>query len=162
MYKVYIETKIDKSSADEISQMNTLAEMVGKELLKADNMIVYINGINIDRSELSELNLDAFVRLQDESDAKGPEVIIHELSKVSNGIGKEIYKELQKVYFDKNINKGLLYVKEKFGAQDVPSVIVNVISRLSQEDKKWLNSNMQAIARAISDGIKISFTLKQC
>jgi len=162
MYKIYIETKRDKSSMDEMAQINMLAEMVGKELLKADNIIVYINGINVDRSELSGLNLDAFVRLQDESNTKGPEVMVHELSKVSNGIGKEIYRELQKAYYDKNLNKGLIYVKEKFGVQDVPSVIINVISRLSQEDKNWLNTNMQAIARAISDGIKTSFTLKQC
>jgi len=158
MYKVYIETENNTSE----NQMNELAELVGKELLKNDNIIVYINGSNVDRAELTDLKLDAFVRLQDKSETKGPEVSIHELSKVSNGIGKEIYRELQKVYYDKTIDKGLIYIKEKFGAKDTPSVIVNVISKANLEDKNWLLANMASVARAIGDGIKISFTLKQC
>lgn len=159
MYKIYIETENDSEFK---AQMDEMAGLIARELLLKDNMIVYINGINLTRQDISEINLSAYIKLQDKSSSKGFEVKINELSKVSNGLGKEIYKEMRKVYYDKNEDKGVMYVNEKIGIQDVPSVLINLINKTQKENIEWLENNMIIIAKAISDGIKKSFVLKQC
>ena len=123
MYKVYIET----NNGNEI---NELAELIKIELLKSDNIIVYINDLEVNKSESLNLQMNLYVKLQDEGKLKGPEVIMYELSDISNGLAKEIYKSLNKVYYDKTVNKGVIYSKEKFGLNNMPSVKVNVINKM--------------------------------
>lgn len=86
------------------------------------------------------------------------------MSKVSNGLGKEIYKEIRKVYHDENQDKGLIY-KEKVFTKDfgnTPAVVINIISMNNEKDIAWLNENTEKIGYAISAGIMASFNLKPC
>lgn len=159
MYRVYIETELESEYKN---QMEELAMLVAKELLRIDNIIVYVNGKDLSRDENIEININAYVRLQSSDKENGLDVRINELSKVSNGLAKEIYKEIIKIYYDKNYNKGISYVKEKIGIKDVPSVILNLFSTLNINEQNWFKNNNELIARAISTGIKTSFTLKQC
>lgn len=159
MYRVYIETEMESEYK---MQMEELAMLIAKELLRTDNIIVYVNGKDLSRDENIDININAYVKLQSSNGEGGLEVTLNELSKVSNGLAKEIYKEIIKIYYDKNYNKGVTYVKEKIGIKDVPSVILNLFSTLNINELNWFKNNNVLIARAISTGIKTSFTLKQC
>lgn len=157
MYKIFID------SSDN-SLIIKLSKEIEKSLLSNDNCIVYMNNSNNSRYSVQNLDLDAYIFLQGEVENGGPEIILEEMSKVSNGLGKEIYKEIRKVYHDENQDKGVIYkekvFEEDFG--DTPAVLVNIISIDNAKDVEWLSNNTEKIAVAISSGIMASFKLKPC
>lgn len=154
MYKIFID------SSDN-SLIIKLSKEIEKSLLLNDNCIVYMNN---PRYSVQDLDLEAYILLQGEVVNGGPEIILEEMSKVSNGLGKEIYKEIRKVYYDENQDKGVIYkekvFEEDFG--DTPAVVVNIISMDNSKDVEWLSNNTEKIAVAISSGIMASFKLKPC
>lgn len=157
MYKIFID------SSDN-SLIIKLSNEIEKSLLSNDNCIVYMNNSNNPRYSVQDLELDAYILLQGEVVNGGPEIILEEMSKVSNGLGKEIYKEIRKVYHDENQDKGLIYKDKVFEKDfgDTPAVLVNIISMDNSKDVEWLGNNTEKIAVAISSGIMASFKLKPC
>lgn len=158
MYKIFID-----NSNNEL--IKTLSKKVQDALLAHDNCIVYNNSKTTERDDIIDnVELDAYIYIQERASTKGPEVILDEENKFSNGIAKEVYKEIRKIYHDKQIDKGLVYKKNVFNSNlnSVPSIIINIIDINNSDDIKWLEQGIEEIALAISRGIMISFELKLC
>lgn len=157
MYKIFIDSSKN-------SLIIKLSKEIERSLLSKDNCIVYMNNLGNTRYLAQDLDLDAYIFLQGEVVTGGPEIILEEMSKVSNGLGKEIYKEIRKVYYDDSQDKGLVYKEKVFEKDfgDTPAVVINIISMDNSKDIEWLDKNTEKIAEAISSGIVASFKLKPC
>lgn len=161
MYKIYL----DSSNSELMIQ---LVNSVQAFLLKSDKCIVYKRRENETREnvllQIDRLELDAYIMIQDKASSKGPEVLVEEMNKISNGLAKEVYKEVNNVYNIQDIDKGIVYksgvIEKEF--REIPAIILNIICLSETSDINWLKNNMESIAEAISTGILRSFTLKQC
>ena len=159
MYKIFV----DNSDNEMVLK---LSKEIQRILLTYDNCIVYeYNNKNETKEKLlSDIELNAYVYIQENADGKGPEVILDEENNKANGIGKEVYKEIKKIYNCKDIDKGLIYMNNLFGNElkNIPAIKINIVDINDQDDIRWLDESKNSVAQAISNGIIKSFGLKFC
>lgn len=151
MYKIYIENEDNQ-------YINQLSQQIKKELLKNDNLIVYLD----ENSDITRLELDAHLIIQS-GEKDGPEVVVKETQMISNGLAKEVCKELEKVYYN-NINRGVLYKTKILENENdnMPEILILISNLNNKEDVKWLVESCDRISAAICKGVVRSFELKQC
>ncbi|MBR5227033.1 MAG: hypothetical protein IKV94_00110 [Clostridia bacterium] len=161
MYKIFIDI-------DENKQKGVLKELglaLKTELIKNDNYIVYDN-FSQNKLIANELEINLFIRLQEIINNQNKlEIIIDENSKVSNGFGKEIYKELEKIYFKANLGNGVIYknnVSNILKEQNTPVVFIGIINYNDKAQIEWTNNNMKELAQTINIGIGNAFGLIPC
>lgn len=158
MYKIFID-----SSDNEL--IRNLSNKTRNNLISHDNCIVYGGDSNAKYDiSITNLELNAYVYIQENAQGSGPEILLEGKNRLSNGIGKEVYKGIQKIYNNNNVDKGLIYKDGifKIPLDNVPSILINVIDIKNSDDVKWLSENTDNVAQAISNGIIAGFNLKHC
>lgn len=175
MYKVYLSPSTqDKSfgkgdfGAEEY-RMNQIADYVEKRLLETKEFIVFRNKPNMTKKEIIEesnsLNVEMHIAIHSNyGGAQGPECFVKVGDERSNGIAKEIYKKIMKIYYDKDIDNGLSYNNEIIEIMSVESssVLIEVGYHDNIKDANWIVGNIEKIGIAIAEGIRESLKLKVC
>lgn len=169
MYKVYINIASKNSNnIYEEQAMQKLLKEVETNLLKEDKYIVY-NGVDkttdeaIDES--NKIGSDLHLVLQNTTgSSKGPVVFIKTGDDMSNGFGKEIYKEIMKIYNDKSVDNAIDFDTkiseiEKSPKSGVATLLYSVDNK---KDSQWFMNNINLIALAITNGIIKGFALRPC
>lgn len=175
MYKVYLSPSTQEKSFGvgeygvEEFRMNQIADVVEQVLLRKGEFAVFRNVSNMTKEEIiadsNEVKPNIHVALHTKYDNNpGVECYIKVGCEVSNGFGKEIYKEVMKVYYDNTIDKGLIYDESivEINKVDSPAVLVMLGCHDIADDAKWIVENIDAIGQAIANGIIKGFTLKPC
>lgn len=175
MYKVYLSPSTQDKSfgvgdfGTEEYRMNQIADVVEKRLLETREFIVFRNKLNATKKEIIEesnsLKIDMHISMHSNyGGAQGPECFVKVGDERSNGIAKEIYKNIMKIYYDKNIDNGLSYNGEltEIMGVDASSVLVEVGYHDNVKDARWIIDNIEKIGIAIAEGIETSLKLKVC
>lgn len=169
MYKVYINIDSKDSAVilEEQAMQNLLRE-VEANLLKEDKYIVY-NGIGKTTAqaiaESNKVNSDLHLVLQNtKGNSKGPVVFIKTGHDMSNGFGKEIYREVMKVYNDKSVDNAIDFDTKVNEIEKAPNsgVALLLFSVDNINDTRWFLNNIRPIGEAITKGIIKGFNLKPC
>ena len=175
MYKVYLSPSTQDKSfgvgnfGTEEFRMNQIADVVEKRLLDIGEYLVFRDKGGMNKDEIikdsNKQNIDIHVAIHSNfGDKKGIETYIKVGDEKSNGFGKEVYKELIKIYYDKNIDNGLMYdesIKEIMNVKS-PAILVEVGGHDNKEDSIWIITNIENIGIAIANGIVKGFALKPC
>lgn len=175
MYKVYLSPSTQEKSfgvgdfGTEEFRMNQIADVVERTLLQSGDYAVFRNVSNMTKEEIikdsNEINPNIHVAIHSnyENDP-GPECYVKVGDEVSNGFGKEVYKEVLKVYHDKSIDKGIIYDEKivEINKVNSPAILMMLGSHNDEKDSKWIVANIDNIGRAIARGIMKGFTLKPC
>lgn len=175
MYKVYLSPSTQDKSfgvgdfGTEEYRMNQIADEIEKRLLESGEFIVFRNKPNMTKKEIVEesnsLKMDIHIAVHSNyGKAQGSECFVKVGDERSNGIAKEIYKNIMKIYYDKSIDNGLSYNSEIVEIMQVEasSVLVEVGYHDNINDAKWIVDNIEKIGIAIAEGIKASLKLKVC
>lgn len=175
MYKVYLSPSTrDKKFGDnyfgtEEFRMNQIADALETYLLQTGNFAVYrnVNGMTIDETikDSNDVRPDVHIGIYCGYNNKpGINCYVKVGDMVSNGIGKEINKQLVNIYYNKNIDNGLIYEESIVEIHKVnsPAIKIEVGSIESEEDVSWIISNIENIGKAIAIGIEKGFALKVC
>jgi len=175
MYKVYLSPSTQSTSfgaqdfGTEEYRMNQIADSVEKRLLETGEFIVFRNKTNMTKKEIIEqsnnLKTDMHIAIHSNyGGAQGPECFVKVGDERSNGIAKEIYKSLMRIYYDRSIDNGLSYNNEivEIMSVETSSVLVEVGYHDNIKDAKWIVENIEKIGIAIADGIIASLKLKVC
>jgi len=175
MYKVYLSPSTQDKSFGvedfgvEEFRMNQIADEVEKELLKRKKYVVYRNKTSMNKEDIIEdsnnLNVDVHIAIHSYyGKRQGPECYTQVGSEVSNGFAKSIYQEVNKTYYDKNIDNGIFYDESIVEIMKVkrPAVLVQIGCHENKEDVNWIIKNTKKIGIAIANGIEKGFKLKPC
>ena len=175
MYKVYLSPSTQDKSfgvgdfGTEEFRMNEIADEVERKLLETGDFIVFRNKPNMTKKQIIEqsntLKSDMHIAIHSNyGGAAGPECFVKVGDERSNGIAKEIYKNIIKVYYDKSIDNGLSYNSEIMEIMEVNSsaVLVEVGYHDNIKDARWIVDNIEKIGVSIAEGIKESLKLKVC
>ena len=175
MYKVYLSPSTNDKSfginnfGTEEFRMNQIADAVETYLLQTGEFAVYrnVNGMTIDEiiKDSNDVNPDAHVAIHSGYNNKpGTNCYVKVGDNVSNGIGKEVHKQLLAIYHNKNIDNGLSYDESIIEIHKVksPAIKIEIGSRENEKDVNWIIENMESIGEAIAIGIKKGFALKMC
>lgn len=175
MYKIYLSPSVQDKSfgvgdfGTEEYRMNAIADVVERKLLQNGQFLVFRNKKRMNKNDIikesNELNVNIHIAIHSNYGGdQGPECFVKVGDERSNGIAKEIYKEIMKIYYNKNIDNGLLYNNEIVEIMTVKAsaVLVEVGYHDNINDAKWIVNNMEKIGVAIADGIISSLKLKAC
>lgn len=164
MYKVYLSPSTEENVfgvgdfGSKSYRMNQIVEEVEKELLMLKRYIVY-------RGETKDNDVDIYIKIESSNDVpQGVQCYPSLNSMRANGVAKEIYKELQKIYYDKNVDNGVIYDNNKMQMIDVnlPAVIIEVGCHKNLNDVNWIITNIEEIGKKIAMGIDKGMNLKLC
>lgn len=175
MYKVYLSPSTQDKSfgtgdfGTEEFRMNQIADAVEKILLQSGDYAVFRNVPGMTKEEIirdsneTKPNIHIAIHSNYENDP-GPSCYVKVGDEVSNGFGKEIYKEVMAIYHDKSIDKGLIYDEKivEINKVNSPAILMMLGSHNNVKDAEWLVGNIDNIGRAIARGIVKGFTLKPC
>lgn len=175
MYKVYLSPSTQSNSlgvgnfGTEEYRMNMIVDVVERKLLEQGQILIFRNKPSMNKNEIiaesNKLKTDIHIAVHSNyGEAQGPECFVKVGDERSNGIAKEIYKELMKVYYDKTVDNGLFYNNEILEVMTVNSsaVLVEIGYHDNIKDAKWIVENIEKIGIAIADGIIASLKLKTC
>lgn len=175
MYKVYLSPSTQDKSFGvgdfgvEDFRMNQIADIVQQELLQRGNYAVFRNVSGMTKEEIiadsNEVKPDVHVAIHSNYGNKiGCECYVKVGDERSNGFGKEVYKQVLALYYDKSQDNGIIYDKNVVEINSVlsPAILVEVGCHDNENDSKWMVANIQNIGRAIANGIEKGFTLKVC
>lgn len=175
MYKVYLSPSTkDKSFGinnfgTEEFRMNQIADAVETYLLQAGNFAVYrnVNGMTVDEiiKDSNDVKPDVHIAIHSSYENKqGVNCYVKVGDNLSNGIGKEVYKQLITIYHNKKTDNGLIYDKSiiEINKAKSPAIKIEVGSRENEQDAIWIVSNIENIGKAIAQGIEKGFALKTC
>ncbi len=175
MYKVYLSPSTRAKSfgtnnfGTEEFRMNQIADIVERELLKTGEFAVYrnVNGMTIDEiiKDSNDVGPNVHVAIHSSYGNKlGCNCYVRVEDDLSNGIGKEIYKQLLSIYYNKNMDNGLTYDKTITEIHKVNSAAIKIElgNRENKEDANWIIYNIENIGKAIAIGIEKGFALKLC
>lgn len=175
MYKVYLSPSTkDKSFGinnfgTEEFRMNQIADAVETYLLQTGEFAVYrnVNGMTIDEiiKDSNDIKPDVHVSIHSGYNNKpGINCYVKVGDNVSNGMCKEVYKQVHTIYNNKNIDNGLTYDESIIELHRVnsPAIKIEVGSRENEQDVIWIVSNVENIGKAIAQGIAKGFALKVC
>ncbi len=175
MYKVYLSPSTkDKSFGinnfgTEEFRMNQIADAVETYLLQTGEFAVYrnVNGMTIDEiiKDSNDVKVDAHIAIHSSFGNKsGLNCYVKVGDNLSNGIGKEVYKQVLGSYHNKSIDNGITYDESVIEIHKVKSaaIKIEVGSRENEQDASWIITNLENIGKAIAMGIEKGFTLKVC
>lgn len=175
MYKVYLSPSTQTKSFGvgdfgvEEFRMNQICDVVERDLLQRGDYAVFRNVAGMTKEEIitdsNEVNPNIHVAIHSNYGNKpGCECYVKVGDEISNGFGKEIYKEVLALYYNKSIDNGLVYDKNVIEINKVnsPAILIEVGCHDNQNDSKWMVENIENIGHAISRGIEKGFTLKVC
>lgn len=175
MYKVYLSPSTQEKSfgvgdfGTEEFRMNQIADVVEQSLLKAGEYAVFRNVADMTKEEIikdsDDVNANIHVAIHSRYGTNlGPSCYIKVGDEVSNGFGKETYKEIMNIYYDKKIDNGLVYDEKIMEINKVksPAILVMVGSHENTREARWIIDNITNLGEAISKGIQKGFCLKVC
>lgn len=175
MYKIYLSPSTQDKSfgvgdfGTEEFRMNQIADVVERKLLESGEFLVFRNKPNMTKNQIidesNNLKIDMHIAVHSNyGGAMGPECFVKVGDEKSNGIAKEIYKSIMKVYHDKSIDNGLSYNKDivEIMGVEASAVLVEVGYHDNVKDARWIVGNIEKIGVAIAEGIIASLKLKIC
>lgn len=175
MYKVYLSPSTQTKSFGvgdfgvEEFRMNQIADVVERELLQDGEYAVFRNVSGMSKEEIisdsNEVKPNIHVAVHSNYGNKpGCECYVKVGDDISNGFGKEVYREVLALHYNKNIDNGLVYDKNviEINKVNAPAILIEVGCHDNENDSKWMITNIDNIGRAIARGIKKGFTLKVC
>ena len=175
MYKVYLSPSTQDKSFGvgnfgvEEFRMNQIADVVEQSLLQSGEYAVFRNVSGMTKEEIIADSNDAKPNIHvaihsNYGNKPGCECYVKVGDETSNGFGKEVYKEVLALHYDKNIDNGLVYDKNivEINKVNAPAILIEVGCHDNYNDAKWIIANTQNIGRAIARGIEKGFTLKVC
>jgi N-acetylmuramoyl-L-alanine amidase len=175
MYKIYLSPSTQDKSlgvgeyGTEEYRMNMIADVVERILVGSGDFIVYRNRREMSREniikESNSLNVDIHVAIHSNyGGSNGPECFPKVGCERSNGVAKEIYKELKKIYYNKGTDNGIIYNDKIVETTSVnsPAVLVEVGYHDNLKDAEWIINNIYIIGEAIASGIIEGMKLKVC
>ena len=175
MYKVYLSPSTQDKSfgvgafGTEEFRMNQIADVVENILLGTGEYAVFRNVSGMTKEEIiaDSNEVTPFIHVAIHSNygnKPGCECYVKVGDEVSNGFGKEVYKEVLALYYDKNIDNGLVYDEKIVEINKVisPAILIEVGCHENENDSKWIVSNIEKIGEAIARGIEKGFNLKYC
>ena len=175
MYKVYLSPSLKSKSIGvenyglESYQMNKIADEVEKCLEKDGKFIIFRSKEFMTREEIIDdsksIKPDIHIAIHSKmGDKEGPECYTKVNSEISNGFAKEIYKAIQSIYYNKDIDNGVIYDDKIIEIMSVnsPAVLIQVGCHESVNDARWIEKNTKNIGEAIANGIITGFELKPC
>ena len=175
MYKVYLSPStqdksfgVDNFGSEEF-RMNQIADVVQEMLLSKGGYVVYRNVRNMTKEEIindsDEVRPDIHIAIHSNyGNKQGCECFVKVEDRISNGFAKEIYKNINKIYYDSNIDNGIIYDKDIIEINKVksPAILIEVGYHDNKNDAKWIVNNIKNIGEAIAEGIESAFKLKVC
>ena len=175
MYRIYLSPSTQEKSfgvgdfGTEEFRMNQIADVVEHSLLRDGEYAVFRNVENMTKEEIindsDEIAPNIHVAIHSNYGTTiGPVCYVKVGDDTSNGYGKEIYKEIMSIYYNKEIDNGLVYDEKivEINKALAPSVLVIVGNHENQRDSKWIVDNITNIGESIASGIRKGFTLKVC
>jgi len=175
MYKVYLSPSTQDKSFGignfgvEEFRMNQIADVVEKILLLDGEYAVFRNVEGMSKEEIiadsNGVKPNIHVAIHSNYGNKpGCECYVKVGDETSNGFGKEVYKEVLALQYDKSIDNGLVYDKNVIEINKVnsPAILIEVGCHDNENDAKWIIENIENIGRAIARGIVRGFSLKVC
>ena len=170
MYKVYLSPQTqDENIGAEQFRMQQIADVVEQYLLQTGDYAVYRNVINMTQQEIindsNEVKPDMHVAIHSNYGTnKGIECYVKVGCEKSNGFGKEIYKQVLSIYYDKNVDNGLFYDAkiQEINKVECPAILIVVGNHNNMSDIAWIANNIENIGQEISKGIEKGFMLKSC
>lgn len=175
MYKVYLSPSTQDKSfgvgdfGSEEFRMNQIADSVERNLLQTGEYAVYRNVPGMTKEEIimdsNEVKPWVHIAIHSNYGNKvGCECYVKVGDEVSNGFGKEIYKEIMKIYYNKDIDNGLIYDQNILEINKVtaPAILIEIGCHDNENDVNWILSNVEKIGKSIANGIIKGFTLKPC
>lgn len=175
MYKVYLSPSTQDKTfgignfGNESYRMNQIADEVEKQLLILREYVVYRNNFQMTKEDIIEdsNNQKADIHIiihSNYNEERGISCYIKENCLRSNGVAKEVYKQLQSIYYDKNIDNGIIYDNkiEEISKVNNASVLVEVGCNKNLQDANWIAQNIKEIGKAIAIGIDKGIHLKLC
>ena len=122
MYKVYLSPSTQDKSFGvgdfgvEEFRMNQIADVVEQSLLQSGEYAVFRNVSGMTKEEIIADSNDAKPNIHvaihsNYGNKPGCECYVKVGDETSNGFGKEVYKEVLALHYDKNIDNGLVYDK---------------------------------------------------
>ena len=165
MYKVYLSPSTQDKSFGvgdfgvEEFRMNQIADVVEQVLLQTGEYAVFRNVSGMTKEEIikdsDEVKPNIHVAIHSNYGNKpGCECYVKVGDETSNGFGKEVYREVLALHYNKNI--------EEINKVNSPAILIEVGCHDNDNDAKWIISNIDNIGRAIARGIAKGFTLKVC
>lgn len=175
MYKVYLSPSTQSKSfgigdfGTEEYRMNEIADAVERKLLGTGKFLVFRNKANMTKNDIikesNDLKTDMHIAIHSNyGGSQGPECFVKVGDERSNGVAKEIYKSIMRVYYDKNIDNGLSYNDEivEIMSVEASGVLVEVGYHDNIKDAKWIIENTEKIGASIAEGVIESVKLKVC
>lgn len=175
MYKVYLSPSTQDKSFGighfgvEEFRMNQIADVVERVLLENGEYAVFRNVSGMTKEEIikdsDDINPNIHIAIHSNyGNKQGCECYIKVGCEISNGFGKEIYKEVLALYYDKSIDNGLIYDENIIEINKVnsPAILIEAGCHDNVDDSNWMVANIDNIGRAIARGIIKGFTLKVC
>lgn len=175
MYKVYLSPSTQSKSFGigdfgvEEFRMNQIADVVERALLESGEYAVFRNVSDMTKEEIikdsNEVNPNIHVAIHSNYGNKpGCECYVKVGDEVSNGFGKEVYREVLTIYYNKNVDNGLVYDKNviEINRVESPAILIEVGCHDNKTDAEWIIANIEKIGKAIARGIEKGFTLKPC
>ena len=175
MYKVYLSPSTQSKSfgvgsyGSEEFRMNQIADVVEQTLLETGDYAIYRNVSQMTKDEIVQDSNEARPNVHiaihsDYGNNKGIKCYVKVGDEASNGFGKEIYKEVLGIYYDKKIDNGIIYDEKivEINKVNSPAALIVVGCHDDEYDSKWIVTNINAIGSAIAKGIEKGFTLKIC
>lgn len=175
MYKVYLSpSNKDKifgvnNFGTEEFRMNQIADAIERYLLQTGEFAVYRNVLDMTIEEIikdsNEVRPDIHIAIHSGlNKSAGTNCYVKMGDNISNGIGKEVNKQILAIYHNKNIDNGLTYDESVIEIHRVnaPAIKIEVGSRENEQDVSWIIANVENIGKAIAIGIEKGFALKVC
>lgn len=175
MYKVYLSPSSQSKSFGvgdfgvEDFRMNQIADVVEQMLLQTGEYAVFRNVSGMTKEEIikdsNEVKPDIHIAIHSNyGNKQGCECYVKVGDEKSNGFGKEIYKEVLALYYDKSIDNGLVYDGNviEINRVEASAILIEVGCHDNPNDVKWMIANIDNIGRAIYRGIEKGFSLKVC
>ena len=149
--------------------MNQIADVVEQLLLKSGKYVVYRNISGMSKEEIikNSNEVSPYIHIAIHSqygNRPGCECYVKVGDEISNGFGKEIYKEVLELYNNKNMDNGIVYDKSVIEINKVnsPAVLIEVGCHDNIDNAKWIVQNIHNIGKAIYKGIEKGVALKVC
>ena len=175
MYKVYLSPSTQDKSFGigdfgvEEFRMNQIADVVQQDLLQRGEYAVFRNVSGMTKEEIikdsNEIKPNIHVAIHSNyGNRPGCECYVKVGDELSNGFGKEVYKEVLALHYNKSIDNGLIYDKNVIEINKVssPAILIEVGCHDNENDSKWMVANIERIGKAIARGIIKGFKLKVC
>ena len=175
MYKVYLSPSTQSKSFGvenygvEEFRMNQIADAVERILLQDGDYAVFRNVTGMTKEEIikdsNEVGPNIHVAIHSNyGNRPGCECYVKVGDEASNGFGKEVYKEVLSLHYNKNIDNGIIYDENiiEINKVESPAILIEVGCHDNNDDAMWITGNIDNIGRAIARGIIKGFTLKVC